>query len=59
VRRDLRCSGLELLNIAEFPWLHHIPSLRDVSMDIKACTLPKAVKLYKIKLNNLNEMKLH
>jgi hypothetical protein len=51
-------SGLGLFSVVGFPWLHFIPSLTDVTMEIKTCTLTKAVKLYYIKLNKWNEMKL-
>jgi hypothetical protein len=47
----LLISGLELFNIVGFPWLHHIPSSADAAMGTNACNLPKAVKLYYIKLN--------
>jgi hypothetical protein len=49
MRQALLCSGLELFSIVGFPWLHHIPPLEDVTMDITACTLPKAMKLYYVK----------
>jgi hypothetical protein len=39
-------NGLGLFSIVGFPWLHHTSSLADVTMEIKACTLPEAVKLY-------------
>jgi hypothetical protein len=39
-------SGLELFSVVGFPWLHSIPPSADVTIEIKACTLPKAVKLY-------------
>jgi hypothetical protein len=45
-------SWLGLLSIVGFPWLHNIPSLADLTKEIKACTLPKAVKLYHVKLKN-------
>jgi hypothetical protein len=33
--------------------------LADVTMEIKACNLPKAVKLYYIKLSKLNSLDFH
>jgi hypothetical protein len=44
-------NGLGLFNIVRFPWLWHTPSLADVTMEIKAYTLLKALKL--IKLNEI------
>jgi hypothetical protein len=38
-------NELGLFSTVGFPWLHHTPPLADVTMEIKACTLPKAVKL--------------
>jgi hypothetical protein len=32
-------NGLELFSIVGLPWLHHIPSLADVTMETKACTV--------------------
>jgi hypothetical protein len=44
-------SGMGLFSIVGFPLLYHIPYLADVTVDIKACTLPKVVKLCLIQLN--------
>jgi hypothetical protein len=35
----LRINGLGLFIIVGFPWLHHIVSLADVTMEAKAYTL--------------------
>jgi hypothetical protein len=43
----LLISGLGLFSIVGIPWSH--PSLTDVTMGTKACNLPKAVKLNKIR----------
>jgi hypothetical protein len=32
-------NGLGLFSIVGFPWLHHTPSLADVTTETKACTL--------------------
>jgi hypothetical protein len=32
-------NEMGLFSIVGFPWLHHIPSLADVTMESKACTL--------------------
>jgi hypothetical protein len=32
-------NELGLFGIAGFPWLHHMPSLSDVAMETKACTV--------------------
>jgi hypothetical protein len=50
-------NRLRMFSIAGFPQLHYTPSLADVTMEINACTLPKAVKLYYNKLNKLRRMK--
>jgi hypothetical protein len=42
----LLISGLGLFSIVGYPWLHHIPTLADITTGTKACNLPKAVKLY-------------
>jgi hypothetical protein len=42
----LRNNVLGLFIIVGFPWLHYTSSLADVTMEIKACTLLKAAKLY-------------
>jgi hypothetical protein len=42
-------NGLELFSIVGYPWLYHIQTLDDVSMGIKACTLPKVEILSYIK----------
>jgi hypothetical protein len=39
-------SGFALFSIVGFAWIRHVPSLIDVTMEIKASTLPKAIKLY-------------
>jgi hypothetical protein len=38
-------NGVRLFIIG-FPWLQRTPFLADVTMEIKAYTLPKAAKLY-------------
>jgi hypothetical protein len=38
-------SGLALFSIVGFPWLHHIPSLVDVTIGTNASNLPNELKL--------------